>query len=68
MRVERYRELENSQSAAESEANACIFHLSARASGLISHSNGHVDSSGDNDMTMSNDESTASSGDVANQN
>lgn len=37
MRIERLRELENSQSAAESEANECIFHLSARASGLINN-------------------------------
>jgi tetratricopeptide (TPR) repeat protein len=37
MRVERLRELENSQSPGESEANSCIFHLSARASGLITN-------------------------------
>lgn len=41
MRLERYRELELSRSAAESEANSCIYHLSARASGLI-----HSDSGG----------------------
>jgi tetratricopeptide (TPR) repeat protein len=52
MRVERFRELENSQSPGEKEANSCIFHLSARASGLIGHSvtNSSTMNSGDGNV------------------